>query len=97
MPLSNPSLEEMCDSHSGPKHLGQAGTLSTLCYIRPRSVVNPVLWPLGPVCWSGASGYFIMCAPEQSQHRERGMAERPPASPQALATLHLFLADHSLL
>ena len=56
--------------------------LSTLRDVRPRSVIKPVLWPQGPVSWPGASAYFILGTGEQRQHKERGMAERPPASPR---------------
>ena len=83
-PPSNPSLEEMGDSHSGAKYLGHEWALSPLRDVRLRSVINPLLWPRGPACLPGASAYFILGTPEQRQHKESGMAERPPASPRHL-------------
>lgn len=61
MPPSNPSLEEMSDSDSGHKRLGQEGALSTFCSIRPRSVDKPCTVASGPclltksMCLSSAS------------------------------------------
>lgn len=89
MPPSNPSLEEMSDSDSGHKRLGQEGALSTFCSIRPRSVDKPCTVASGPclltksMCLSSASA---LQQQRGAAHGEEGMAERPPASPQALAT-----------
>lgn len=48
MPPSNPSLEEMGDSDSGPKHLGQEGVLLTFHNFRSRSVDKSCTMSYGP-------------------------------------------------
>lgn len=80
MPPSNPSLEEMGDSDSGPKHLGQEGVLLTFHYFRSRSVDKSCTVAYGPYlhCSDDREHLLIQCvcaSAAERQHVEGGIAE----------------------
>lgn len=96
MPPSNPSLEEMDDSDSGHKCLGQEGALSTFRSIRSRSVGKPCTVASGPYLLT--RGTCLSSAPVLQQQRGstwKGGDDREAT--RHLPPLHLFLADHALV